>query len=34
MVAEEIGVPMEEAQALLLAHGSVRKAVEHYNKLK
>jgi N-acetylmuramic acid 6-phosphate etherase len=32
MVAEEIGVPMEEAQALLLAHGSVRKAVEHYNK--
>jgi len=32
MVAEEIGVPMEEAQALLLAHGSVRNAVEHYNK--
>jgi len=32
MVAEEIGVPMEEAQALLLAHGSVRKAVEHYTK--
>lgn len=28
MVAEELGIGLEEAQALLLEHGSVRKAVE------
>ncbi len=32
MVAEEIGVSKEEAKSLLLAHGSVRKAVEHYKQ--
>jgi N-acetylmuramic acid 6-phosphate etherase len=34
MVAEETGIPLEEAQALLLTHGSVRKAVDFYKHEK
>jgi N-acetylmuramic acid 6-phosphate etherase len=34
MVAEEIGVPIKDAQALLLAHGSVRKAVDYFKQIK
>ncbi len=34
MVAEETGVSVPEAQALLLEHGSVRKAVEYFKKIK
>ena len=32
MIMDEIGVGYEEAQALLTAHGSVRKAVNFYNE--
>jgi hypothetical protein len=34
MVAEETGVDMEEAKDLLLTHGSVRKAVEHFKQTR
>ena len=34
MVAEETGVSMQEAQALLLEHGSVRKAVDYFKQIK
>jgi len=34
MVAEETGITLSEAQALLLAHGSVRKAVEFFKQQK
>jgi N-acetylmuramic acid 6-phosphate etherase len=33
MVAEETGVSMQEAQALLLEHGSVRKAVDYFKQI-
>jgi N-acetylmuramic acid 6-phosphate etherase len=33
MVADETGVSMPEAQALLLEHGSVRKAVDYFKQL-
>ena len=32
MIAEELGIQTEEAKALLLEHGSVRKAVDNYRK--
>lgn len=34
MVAEETGLDMETAKSLLLAHGSVRKAVEHFKQTR
>ena len=34
MVADETGVDMEEAKDLLLTHGSVRKAVEHFKQTR
>ena len=32
MIAEELGITMEKANALLLHHGSVRKAVDAVRK--
>jgi N-acetylmuramic acid 6-phosphate etherase len=34
MVSEETGIPLEDAKALLLKHGSVRKAVDFYKQIK
>lgn len=34
MVAKELNIPYNKAQALLLKHGSVRKAVDAFNKKK
>jgi N-acetylmuramic acid 6-phosphate etherase len=32
MIVDEIQIPLDEARTLLLAHGSVRKAIEAYKK--
>ena len=32
MISEELGLELEESKRLLLLHGSVRKAVDNYNK--
>jgi N-acetylmuramic acid 6-phosphate etherase len=32
MIVDEIQIPLNEARTLLLAHGSVRKAIEAYKK--
>lgn len=34
MISEELGLESEESRRLLLLHGSVRKAVDNYNKEK
>lgn len=34
MISEELGLEMDESKRLLLLHGSVRKAVDNYNKVK
>lgn len=34
MLVDELGLPYDQANALLLLHGSVKKAVEAYRKPK
>jgi N-acetylmuramic acid 6-phosphate etherase len=34
MVMEELGLNEDEAQDLLIRHGSVKKAIDAYNKLR
>ena len=31
MIVEKLGVPYEEAKALLLKHGSIRQAIDSYD---